>query len=272
MGTSLGALNYDTNFWKLVKSDRVEVQIADIECLSSKTIHLSTGETFETDALVCCTGWRGKPPFQVLPDGADVDLGLPPQTTRYDELARQADAEIVRRFPMLADRPTGSLEQISRSEGSVGPFRLWRFIAPPAERFDRSIVFLGMLYNPPFCVNAELQSLWSVAYLTGKMVLDKRTSEERAQLGVSSEQERLWETVLTTQFGMWRSPAGNGFKFPDWVFDGMPYHDMLLRDLGLKFRRKSNFLKEWFTPYVASDYGGLIQEWLEMAGNADGLR
>lgn len=253
----MGALNHDTDFWEIVKSDLVDIHIADIETLSPKTVHLSTGEALHTDALLCCTGWCGKPPFQVLPDGAEADLGLPSRTSQFDGLARRADAEIIHRFPMLAHRPSGPHEQIARSAGSVGPFRLWRFIAPPTEKFDRSIVFVGMVGNPPFCVNAELQSLWSVAYLTGKMNLERKSAEER-----------LWETILTTQFSMWRSPAGNGYRFPDWVFDGLPYHDMLLRDLGLKFRRKSNFIKEWFTPYSAYDYKGIVDEWLESSGIA----
>lgn len=246
----------------------MDIHIADITRLSSKAVHLSTGETLATDGLVCCTGWRNKPPFEVLPPGADADIGLPSQTTQYDELARKADTEIARQFPMLAHRPTGSLEQIARTEGSTGPFRLWRFIAPPTEKFDRSIIFLGLLTTPHFCISAELQSLWSVAYLTGKLVLDKKTPEERARSGVSYEEDRLWETVSMTQFSMWRSPAGHGYRYPDWVFDQMPYHDMLLRDLGLKFRRKSNFLKEWFAPYTPSDYKGIVREWLEMPSQA----
>ena len=64
------------------------------------------------------------------------------------------------------------------------------------------------------------------------------------------------------RFNMYRSPFGNGRLYPDNVFDETPFFDMLLRDLGLPFWRKSNIFKELFEPYGQKEYMALTREWL----------
>ncbi|KAG8845066.1 hypothetical protein FRB96_002736 [Tulasnella sp. 330] len=262
-GASLGALNFSTNFFELIKSDKVEVHITDITALTSRTIHLSTGEAISADALICCTGWLDIPAFKVLPEGIQGELGMPYPFPKADALVAKADKEILSKLPMLAAQPP-----MYEEDPKTRPFRLYRFIAPPTSAFDRSIAFVGVASALATLLSGELQALWAVAYLTGRLDLEKRSPVERATCGMTLEDERLWETVLATRFGRWRSPAGYGARFPELTFDAMPYHDLLLRDLGLEFRRKRSWLRERFTPYNVKDYEGIVDEWLAKIGTA----
>lgn len=54
-----------------------------------------------------------------------------------------------------------------------------------------------------------------------------------------------------------------GHRYPDFVFDTLPYVDMLLNDMHLNVHRKSNFVWELFEPYNLQDYKGLVDEWKE---------
>jgi len=52
--------------------------------------------------------------------------------------------------------------------------------------------------------------------------------------------------------------------------------DLLMRDLGLKARRKQmremcgvGWVKEWFWPYSGRDYSGMVMEYVERWGLAD---
>lgn len=53
-----------------------------------------------------------------------------------------------------------------------------------------------------------------------------------------------------------------GCYVPDFVFDSLPYFDMLLTDLGLKCHRKQGAVAEIFSPYGPADYKGLVGEWM----------
>lgn len=47
--------------------------------------------------------------------------------------------------------------------------------------------------------------------------------------------------MLYARFGKWRYPAGHGEQFPDFVFDALPYVDLLVGDLGLSVHRKGGW-------------------------------
>lgn len=230
----------------------MDVHIADITELSAKNIHLSSGGTISTDALIWCTGWRCTPSFRLLPEGMERDLGMPYRSDAVDVLAEKANREILSRFPILANQP-----ELTPDEEAMRPFRLYRFIAPPTDAFNRSVAWMGMI---GIRATAEPEALWCVAYLTGKLILDKKTPGERERSGVTFQDERMWETVLATQYCKLRAPVGN--RFPDLTFDIVPYCDLLLHDMGLKTRRKKGVLGERFTPYGAQDYLGIVDEWV----------
>ncbi|KAG9028362.1 hypothetical protein FRB95_006544 [Tulasnella sp. JGI-2019a] len=266
-GSSPGGLNFSTDFFALVKSDVVDIHVADITELSNNTIHLSTGESISTDALICCTGWRSTPSFPFLPERMERELGMPYRSNKFDDLTNKATQEILSRFPIFANQPSTTRNpDVARAEVSTRPFRLYRFIAPPTDAFRRSIAFIGMLGSP---AASEVEALWCVAYLNGRLTLDAKTAEERERLGVSFAEERMWETTLASEYCRLRAPAGYGNMWPDLTFDVLPYYDLLLRDLRLDSRRKGGFLKELFTPYGAQDYRGIVEEWLFEANTND---
>ena len=68
---------------------------------------------------------------------------------------------------------------------------------------------------------------------------------------------------------MRRYTYGFGKRFVDFVWDAVPWNDVLLKDLGLEGRRKKGswfgvrWWREMFEPYTVADYRGLGREWLE---------
>lgn len=59
-----------------------------------------------------------------------------------------------------------------------------------------------------------------------------------------------YETVLHNRFGRWRCPNDPGSKYGDFIFEAVPYMDMIMADLGLKVQRKSGWFRELIEPYV----------------------
>ncbi|KAK7946985.1 uncharacterized protein PG986_011306 [Apiospora aurea] len=124
------------------------------------------------------------------------------------------------------------------------PYHLYRFMVPATDRLlqSRDIAFAGMM------LPAQVLPPKSEAKKDGGSRIRSKSLEDVR-----------YETVLHSRFGKWRYPAGNGARFPDFVFDGVPYMDLLLHDLGLRVHRKSGWLAEitepnWIAPKRHHDY------------------
>ena len=113
---------------------------------------------------------------------------------------------------------------------------------------SRNIAFVGHvnIYSTP--VSAAIQALWVSAFFDGQLAR------------LSKEPEIEQEVMLHTQWGKWRYPCGFGPSMPDVVFECVPYHDMLLNDLGMRTTKKSGWLREMFASYWPTDYRGLLDE------------
>ena len=298
--TGLSILNYPTNIQNYITNGQVNIMRRDIRCLEKATgIVFRDGNTLEVDAVVCCTGWQVPPNIKFLPESIHSDLGIPStalsdsEQDMWSKLDQRADLEILNRFPYLASGPRPLPTQLSapgdstirhsdsskvdRLGANVPRWRLWRGMAPPGLA-DRSIVFLGMLLNLQTAVRSEISSLWAYAYLYNRLdnmdLISTALSEAKESSPSSNDicrKERqgspdsvLYDTALFNRFGRWRYPMGYGAQFPDFVFDGIPYLDLLLRDLGLRSWRKGwGWLGELFGgSYGQEDYRGLVQEWL----------
>lgn len=256
IGSGLSILNYPTDFFDLVRNHQIKIYVADVTHLSEKTVHLSTGETLPADILVCATGWKAHPPIEFTGGStSDEQLGLPFYSDEPDKLAQKADSEILKLFPRLRDQP--NLDNISKVSEKIGgtnrPFRLYRFMVPPSTCEVRNLVFAGMTTTITTAIIAQTQALWISAYFDRK--LDRVPQSKEAM---------DWETTLHSQFGKWRAPCGYGARVPDFVFDAIPYVDMLLRDLGLKSHRKDGVLEEIFGAYGPEDYRGIVDEWKDV--------
>ena len=94
---------------------------------------------------------------------------------------------------------------------------------------------------------AEVGTLWVAAMLEGDLELPSRDAMEAC-----IEHVRAWKREHVN-FEPSRSCAVNTRY--------QQYLDILLDELGVDTRRKSNPLAEWFTRYVSSDYAGVIDEY-----------
>lgn len=290
--SSFSILTYPTDFFDLVRNGTVRVHIADITHLSPSTVHLSDGTSFATDAMVCATGWKHLPPLKFLPDGIDKDLGIPhtpgDEPLFTDELVDRADKEILSRFPRLKRQPVQNknLKPILEVDGistkdrlnpstPLTPYTLYRFMAPPTAALlaRRDIAFAGVLMNFSVPLVAHAQALWINAYFSDRLspsvippsLSPPGTAGEGDGEGKTLDELR-YETVLHSRFGKWRYPAGYGTRYPDFVFDAVPYIDLLLGDLGLKIHRKAGWVAEATEAYGPGDYSGLVEEWREREG------
>lgn len=277
IGCGLGVLNYPTDFFDLVRTGKINVHSAEVSRLSDRTVLLSNGDTINADVVLCATGWKHTPPIRFLPDGMDIKLGLPHLSSNPDTLAARADAEILARFPRLRDQPqlsvTPTSESLPEEKGGgsdvpteIRPYRLYRFMVPPAFISDRSIGFVGAVMSLTTSICAQTQALWITAYLDGRLPLPVASSRAGEEEATATEDDVLWETTLHSQFGKWRFPIGYGPVVPEFVFEALPYTDLLLKDLGLESHRKNGKLAEWFEPYGPEDYRGLVAEWKRNEG------
>ena len=271
-GTASGVYSYSPDLFDFIRSGQVRVYREDLDTLAPHNVLLSNGTNLPVDALITATGFSAKPTFEFSPPSLHSDLGVP--TTSYSQTQRdfwnhlnhKAELTIVSKFPRLLIGPfkgPGSTVVQPYNPGvdaelQYTPYRLYRAIAPPglAAQGDRSLVFLGMFSNIAATLRLELQCLWAYAYLNDKMPIDTDTIFD--------------ETALMARYARYRAPFGHGRFYPDIVFDQVPYFDMLVRDLGLRFWRKSNIFSELLAPYGQADYRGIVQEWLKAREKKEG--
>ncbi|KAK7742160.1 hypothetical protein SLS53_004746 [Cytospora paraplurivora] len=276
-GTSFSILNYDTNFFDLIRDGTVKIHIADLIRLSPGTVHLSDDTSLRTDLVLCATGWKHVPPLRFLPEGIERELGLPHLPSDNEpiwrpDLVHRADKEILTRFSRLRDQParkapvplSKSRGVMTRSEGEVDPtnpsrltpYTLHRFIVPPSPKFlgTRDVAFAACITNFSTAISDHIQALWITAFFDGGLPPSVIPPPGRTD----ALDKVLYETVLHNRFGRWRYPAGYGSQYPDFVFGAVPYFDMLLRYLGLKVHRKKGWLAEVTDPYLDSEWAAKI--------------
>lgn len=297
--TGLSILNYGEDIHRYLMDGTVKVIRRDVERLEGRKFIFTTGEeTEDVDAAICSTGWRWDSGIDFLPKSEHAELGIPSvsytrsQKKTWEELEKRADKEILERFPMLADGPgideddrvipkpedvdggsekaAAEPERQKREEHT--PWRLFRGIAPPTSS-KKDLVFLGMMLSLQTVLRSEMAALWAYAYLNNCLYPQMQLSDSPRPNLMASEKTRLdepsgmqgwlYDTALFNRFGRWRYPMGYGARFPDFVFDGLPYFDMMLQDLGLKTWRKGrSWLGELFSgPYLPGDYKGMVEEW-----------
>lgn len=234
--------------------------------MSSGSVHLVDGTKLPSAAgLVTAAKWSWTPNIDIRPASLHAEFGIPSSNYTKDQkeywrkLDNDADKVILEKFPMLKNSP-GKPERVVKSGDTlINPdgilpehvpaeeqFRLYRFIAPA--NGDRSIAFQGYVANLINHVRNEVAALWIYAYLNDKLDIDPKTIHQ--------------ETARETRYWALRYPMGFGNRFPDFVFEQIPYFDQLLQDLGISCRRKATWFKEIFEPYAQAEYRGVVGEWL----------
>ena len=260
-GTQASSLNYDTDFYALIRDGKVEAMRTDISHLSAGAVHLGSGEQIATDALVAAIGYDYTSAVPLFPSDKRVAWGCPVPATIDDglhsSLELRADEELLNRFPALRTAPTPP----ERLPTGMTPWRLFRFIAPPSQvaqpAAKRNLAFLNAITSYQTTIKAELTSLWAWAYLHDEL--------PGLQAKGVTEDEARYEATLWSRFGKWRAPYGMQGRQADFLYDSMPYYDLLLRDLGCRSWRKGwgifgEIFGSWYT---VSDYRGVIGEWMK---------
>ncbi|KAH7027965.1 putative dimethylaniline monooxygenase [Microdochium trichocladiopsis] len=267
-GSGVGIHNYDSNFFDLVREGKVLIHVADIERLSGKSVYISTRGPKEpiedVDVVICATGWKKDAAVAIR----NFDVGLAAQDAEREKLIAEADAAVLREFPMLKDQPkltysrnsapaepTPNNNNTNTNTKGAGaksePLRNYRYIVPTQGFFGRSFAYAGMVSTVTTSIFASVQALWITAYFDGKLSRCPATEDEVVR-----------EVLLHTQWNKWRYPCGYGSSLPDFAFDSIPYVDLLVRDLGLDNHRGKSTVADVFKPYKPKDYAGLDQEWL----------
>ncbi|MCJ1278843.1 hypothetical protein MMC21_006662 [Puttea exsequens] len=114
----------------------------------------------------------------------------------------------------------------------------------PTDLEDRSKAFLGnMVVGNNFQV-AEVQALWTVAYLDGRI-----------------EPEEMGRNVAKTVARYQRRYLNKGELGSYFFFDIIEYADMLLQQLGLSSHRQKSWFGDSFGPCRAADLRGLRDEY-----------
>ncbi|KAF4627390.1 hypothetical protein G7Y89_g10764 [Cudoniella acicularis] len=222
-GVQTSALNYDTDFYELIRNGQVEVIREDLSHLDGGEIFLQNEQKIETDVLICATGYKYGPSFPLEPVQNLSAWGVPIPPTNdkiFPALDVKADVELFKRFPVLEESP-----KQQEFQAGLSPWRLWRFLAPPSQvcSKSRSLVFLCAVASLQTMTKCELTSLWAYAYLNDALAANP-----------DSEEDVLYESALWSRFGKWKVPMGGQGKVADFFLDSMPYYDLLLRDLGLR--------------------------------------
>ncbi|KAL1307023.1 hypothetical protein AAFC00_005649 [Neodothiora populina] len=243
IGSGLSILNYDTSLFDMVKQGRIRVHIEEIDHLEPGQVVLDSGERLTADALICSTGWKKESTIKF--HGLEKSgLGLQLSSKEKTQLSAEFDEKVLAMFPILRDQP-----QLRFQPGPADPLRYYRFMVPPALLEKRNLAFAGMISSVSTSIASTVQGIWISKYLDGD--LDRMAQTNEAVIN---------EIMLHTQWGKWRYPCGYGASLPDFVFEGIPYVDMLLKDLGLNNHRKSSVYKELTSPYTPRDYAGLLDE------------
>ncbi|KAI1150310.1 hypothetical protein F4825DRAFT_427321 [Nemania diffusa] len=281
-GASFSILNYEQDILELVKGDLIDVYVGEVDHLSPGKVHLADGTEFESDVFLANTGWKHVPSIKFLPEGIEKELGIPHRwaddasagdLANQPDLLKRADEEILARFPRLERQPVWNKDYVPLTEqkgidsadevtpcAPLTPYMLYRFVVPASPRFlrRRDVAFAGMMSNFSNAITAHLTGLWISAYFQGRLAIDPAAAaDDEAALA------RLrYDTVLSNRWGKWRYPTDWGSKNPNFIFDSVPYFDLLQRDLGLNPHRKGGWFAEMTEPYGADDYQDIKDEWM----------
>lgn len=224
-------------------AEHVKIIREDIYEMDADTVVLADGSRVTVDAIIYGTGWRQTPGHYDTQTAAALGLPVPlgPAASvdheKWEALEAAADKTILARLPILAYPPA-----YLKKDPPTTPYRLYRSIVPI---HDSSIVFLGRMSIINGWRVAEVQSLWAVA------ALDGRIHERQATAAMEKD---VAETVVWCR----RRYLNKGLLANWFLWDCIAYTDQLLEELGLK----SHLGKEgMLSPCRAKSLRGLLDEY-----------
>ncbi|ORY03476.1 hypothetical protein BCR34DRAFT_545124 [Clohesyomyces aquaticus] len=237
------------DFWKVVHAGDLTVHRTEISGFADHNkVILKNKDVLETDQVILCTGWTDN--LGLFDESTRVQWGLPSSAdvgNEWEKLDAKADKIVLEKLPFLRKNAPDTETPYSHTR----PWRLYRRLVSPsmAAQGDRSAFFPGQIHSVYTPLVAEMQALWGVAYLLGRIDLPN--------------QEEMEIEVATWCSWTKRRYLEQGRRHSYSIYDYLAYVDTLARDLGLNTSRKSNPFSEMFLPYRPQDWRGLIPEFLQ---------
>ena len=242
----------------LHSGDNITVYRASPKRLVKEGMQLDSEQVLKADAVICATGWRSSIDF--LDDEEAAQLGIPILLDQQDfveeklwnGLETEADALVTDVLPRLANCPKPEMARAS----ATTQFRMYRQVLSPRllAQQDRSITFVGFVSNSQTSICSEILALWAVAWMED-LLPNPLPSE--AQMDKDVAKVNAW---------MARRYGARGRRDPEIVLEIQTFLDRLMEDLCLNVHRKNTGffgpLVEWVVPYEASDYRGMIEDFL----------
>ena len=251
---------------------------ASVSAMKGNTLYLSNQSQVDADVVVFATGWETLTGGMFSPE-LQAELGLPvlwdslPETKAnyWKQLDASEDKKILNLYPLFANMPYKYTDR----DVEYTPFRLFRGLIPPSVTAERNIVFLGKIGSVQQTSLAEINALWSVAYLEGLLPLES----------LVSDQEAMNREVARTNAFMKRRYPGRR-NVPIALLEVRDLMDLLLRDLGVRTDRNrlawensanrgfgwwglKGWMAEWFKPYEPVVYKGIVDEFLTRINKQD---
>lgn len=220
---SSSGINQRPDFYDIIAS-KAKVYRQDIDQLSATEMALHDGTAIKADVIVYATGWHETTPYIGAQTSASLGLAttisaLPVSTSGKDDdmdrwslLEKEADAQVLQRFPNLAKQPL-----YYKKAAATTPFRLYRSMFPTASSTP-TIAFLGRTNFANHTYNAEVQALYATAVFDGHVKLPNPG--------------QMRDQVALVNAWMKRRYPAKGQRGSFFFFDAVPYTDQLLEDLG----------------------------------------
>ena len=234
-------VNQREDFFDVI-AKQTRVLRKDISHLVENAIVLSDGSLVEAGVIICATGWKNEHRYY----GNETISGLGLMSTWDKSAATDAkglEAEVHNNFPILDSRWRFANDRMPQPRSTAPtPYCLWKSMVPI---HDPSIIFVGKIMLGNHFRAAEVQALFACAVLAG------------FPLPSPDEMER---DVAMTNIWCQRRYLNKGLNGNWFYWDMIPYTDMLLSFLGLGSHRHASLVQDLFSPCVAKDLRGLLDE------------
>ncbi|CAJ2505543.1 Uu.00g129370.m01.CDS01 [Anthostomella pinea] len=257
------------HFWKVFHAGDCTVHRSEIASMTDgATMTLRNGARFQTDYVILCTGFDKS--YQPFDAALQAELALKPnaaEETKWSLLEARAEQRVDELLPVLKDSSLTPPKQHSASAGATatlahGPSRHYRRLVVPSlvAQGDRSVYFPGFIHSIYTPLVSEVQALWGVTFLLGL--------HDPPPLAAMEREVAEWNVWSRKRY------PTQGRKHAYAIYDFISYIDLLLGDLGINTRRRSNPLAEMFLPAYPYNYKGLIDEFRSARGkgSAEGMQ
>ncbi len=203
------------NFWETIHAGDVTVVRDNPRRIAEGSLHLASGESLPTDAIVACTGWGDH--FGMFDSSLKSEIGLPeigvkqtgvPQDLSWESVDIDADKAVNTKLPFISIPP--GLKNPGTNNVRQRQWRLYRRSIPLklALENDRSLAILGQIHTVQTPLVSEMQSFWTILYLLGEIDLPAAA--------VMRKEIAEWNAWTRKRY------LSQGQKFPYSLYDFLP--------------------------------------------------